>query len=115
MRGRVDGKTVRKDFTQTVQDKGGDKKTQAHATEKMTRSLFGCSTEELYKETGGREGDRTTLPQDAQTAYIVGETAATHRLKATPIEGNRSQKHVQIVDTVEDASKDVKGIFPWNW
>ncbi|NEQ34200.1 MAG: hypothetical protein F6K04_24970 [Leptolyngbya sp. SIO4C5] len=81
----------------------------------MTRSLFGCGTNELYQETKGRRGDRTTLPQDAQSAYIVGETAATHRLKATEIQGSKRQKHEQIVDTVADSTEQVKGIFPWNW
>ncbi|OLP16612.1 hypothetical protein BST81_20670 [Leptolyngbya sp. 'hensonii'] len=115
VRSRVDGATVRKDFTRTIQDKGGDSRTQAHATERMTRRLFGCGTDELYEETEGRRGDRTTLPQDAQSAYIVGETAATHRLKATDIDGNKRERHQQIIDTVEDASEQVKGIFPWNW
>jgi len=81
----------------------------------MTRSLFGCAIDELYATTNGRRGDRTTLPQDAQSAYIVGETAATHRLKGADIQGNKRRKHQQIIDTVEDSSNEVKGIFPWNW
>lgn len=115
VRGRVDGSTIRKDFTQTIKDKGGTERTQAKATERMTRELFDCNTKEIYEQTGGRRGDRTSLPQDAQTAYMVGETAATHRLKATLIEGNQQQKEDQIIDTVAEASKEVKGIFPWNW
>lgn len=115
LRGRVDGASIRKEFTKTIRDKGGDKDTHAESTETMTRSLFGCGTDELYKGTGGRKGDRTTLPHDAQAAYMVGETAASHQLKATPIAGNKQQKHQQIVDTVEDASNRTKGIFPWNW
>jgi hypothetical protein len=115
LRGRVDGGTVRREFTKTISDKGGSKDTHADATETMTRSLFGCGTDDLYQGTGGRKGDRTTLPQDAQTAYIVGETAATHELKATPIAGNKQQKHQQIVDTVENATNKTRGIFPWNW
>ncbi|MDX2098264.1 MAG: hypothetical protein SFW36_10855 [Leptolyngbyaceae cyanobacterium bins.59] len=115
MRSRVDGASIRKDFSATIQEKGGDSRTQAHATERMTRELFGCSTDELYQETQGRRGDRTTLPQDAQSAYIVGEVASTHQLKETDIEGNPQQKHQQIVDTVGETSRRVKGIFPWNW
>lgn len=115
VRSRVDGTILRKDFSRAIQDKGGDSRTQAHATERMNRSLFGCGTDELYQETKGRHGDRTTLPQDAQSAYIVGETAATHRLKATSIEGNQRQKHQLIVETVTNTSERVKSVFPWNW
>jgi hypothetical protein len=115
VRSRVDGATVRKDFTQTIQNKGGDGEAQAQSTEKMTRTIFGCGTKQLYEETQSKKGDRSTLPQDAQTAYIVGETAATHDLKATDIDGNQQQRNQQIVDTVEDSSKKVKGLFPWNW
>lgn len=115
IRERVDGAIVRKEFSKTIKEKGGDDETQAYSTETMTRQIFGCSTEELYKETNARPGRRQTLPQDAQSAYMVGEIAATHKLKATEIGGNRSQQHEQIVDTVEQASREVKGIFPWNW
>lgn len=111
----MDGATVRKDFTQTIQDKGGDSNAQAGATEKMTQILFGCSTSDLYRETSSRKGDRASLPQDAQTAYIVGETAATHDLKATEIQGNQRQRNEQIEATVEESSHKVKGLFPWNW
>ncbi|HEY9658127.1 MAG TPA: hypothetical protein V6C65_06720, partial [Allocoleopsis sp.] len=71
---------VRKNFSRTVDEKGGTDQTQADATETMTRNLFGCSTKELYQGTGGRKGRRETLPHDAQTAYIVGEVVATHDL-----------------------------------
>lgn len=115
LRERVDGAIVRKEFSKTVDEKGGTDETQAYATEAMTREIFGCSTEDLYKETKARPGRRQTLPQDAQTAYIVGEVAATHKLKGTEIGGNQSQKHERIVDTVEQSAREVKGIFPWNW
>jgi alanyl-tRNA synthetase len=80
----------------------------------MTQEIFGCMPDELYAETGGKKGDRSTLPQDAQTAYMVGEVAATHRLKETEIDGNQSQRNAQIVDTVQSSSREVKGLFPWN-
>lgn len=114
VRGRVDGVTVRKDFTQTIKTKGGSNRAYGRATAKMTEELFGCSTDALYEETGAKPGDRSTLPQDAQTAYIVGEVTATHRLKQTDIAGNQQQRDAQIVDTVEDSTRNVKGLFPWN-
>jgi hypothetical protein len=113
VRGRVDGATVRNDFTSTIVDKGGDGQTIARSTNRMTEILFGCKPKELYEGTGGRSGDRSTLPQDAQTAYIVGEVAATHKLKGADIKGNQQQCNEQIVETVEEASEQVQSIFPW--
>lgn len=115
VRRRVDGATIRKEFSREIQNKGGDGRTQADATVKMTQKVFGCNPEDLYHETGGRQGDRASLPVDAQTAYMVAETAATHDLKAKDIEGNKSERHQQIVKTVEESSDKVKGLFPWNW
>lgn len=115
VRGRVDGVTVRKDFTQTIKAKGGSNRAYGRATARMTEELFGCTTDELYEHTGARAGDRSTLPQDAQTAYVVGEVAATHRLKNTEIAGNQQQRDEQVVDTVQESSREVKGLFPWNW
>lgn len=115
VRGRVDGATVRKDFESTIVEKGGNGEAIAKSTDKMTRNIFGCGVNDLYKETGGKKGDRRTLPQDAQSAYIVGETAANHKLKATETGGNQQQKNQQIIDTVDESSKEVRGLFPWNW
>lgn len=115
VRSRVDGATVRKEFSKTIQDKGGSEATQAQATEAMTQELFGCNTKKLYEETGAKRGKRETLPYEAQTAYIVGEAVCTDRLKETPIEGSDSQKHAQIVDVVESTTRnEVKGLFRWN-
>lgn len=105
---------MRKEFTQTIQDKGGNHQAQAQSTERMTEILFGCGTKELYEGTGSRRGDRSSLPQDAQTAYIVGEVAATHQLKDAEITGNQQQRNEQIVGEVETASHSVWGIFRWN-
>jgi len=115
VRGRVDGTTIRKDFTQTIKQKGASNRAHGRATAKMTQELFGCSVDDLYRETGGKMGDRSTLPQDAQTAYMMGEVAATHRLKNTEIGGNQQQRDEQVVDTTAHASQQVKGLFPWNW
>lgn len=60
-------------------------------------------------------GDRSTLPQDVQTAYIVGETVASHDLKAAEVQGNQRQRNEQIEASVEESSEKVKGLFPWNW
>ena len=79
----------------------------------MTRSLFDCNTKELYQGTGAKKGDRSTLPNEAQKAYIVGETVATHDLKAKDIQGSQQQKNLKIVDSVRDSSQKARGLFPW--
>ena len=61
-RERVDGATVRRDFNQAVKDSGGDKEAQAKSTVAMTEELFGCKQKTLYEQTGGKAGDRSTLP-----------------------------------------------------
>jgi len=69
---------------------------------------------DLYRETGGKRGDRTTLPAEAQKAYMVGETVATHDLKqAGKFDGNQQQVNRQIEGTVKDSSKKVRKLFPW--
>jgi len=55
------------------------------------------------------------LPQDVQTAYIVGETVASYNLKAAEVQGNQRQRNEQIEASVEESSEKVKGLFPWNW
>lgn len=79
----------------------------------MTRELFDCEVKDLYEQTGGKKGDRSTLPRDAQTAYGVSETIARHDLNQTDISGNQQQRDTQIVDTVTDSSKRVRKLFPW--
>lgn len=114
IRQRANGLNVRKEFTRKIKDKGGDSLTQATSTEAMTRELFGCSSEELYQGTESQRGKRETLPADAQNAFIVGEVVAGHRLDELETKGNKQQKHHQIVDTVTEASREVKPLFPWN-
>jgi len=55
------------------------------------------------------------LPQDVQTAYIVGETVASYDLKASEVQGNHRQRHERIEASVEESSEKVKRLFPWNW
>ena len=114
IRGRVDGAIIRKDFTRAIQEGGGDDQAQANSTAGMTRELFDCEVRDLYRETGGKRGDRTSLPAEAQKAYMVGETVATHDLKqAGKFDGNQQQVNRQIEDTVVDSSKKVRKLFPW--
>jgi len=80
----------------------------------MTEELFGCQPEELYDGTGSKRGDRSTLSKEAQKAYIVGETVATHNLRSTTIKGStQDDKNAEIADTVRQSSRKTKGLFPW--
>lgn len=87
---RVDGATVRKDLTNTIQGKGGSLKAHRDATIAMSKELFDMKPNELYDATGGKRNDRSTLPKEAQKAFIVGETVANHDLKAKNISGNQA-------------------------
>ncbi|MEO0375701.1 MAG: hypothetical protein AAF329_13950 [Cyanobacteria bacterium P01_A01_bin.17] len=113
---RVDSATVNKDFTQAIQQAGGSGKAYPRAVRAETERLFDCSVDELYEETGGRKGDRSTLPKEAQKAYMVSETLAAHRLNQdlrgnTP--GSQRQKDAQIVETVKDTASNVRKWLPW--
>jgi hypothetical protein len=66
-----------------------------------------------FSVTGAKKGDRSTLPKEAQKAYIVGETVATHDLKVKDIKGSQQQKNLKIVDSVRDSSQKARGLFPW--
>jgi hypothetical protein len=86
---RVDGAIVRKDFSKAIQDKGGDAECQQDSTEALTYEMFDCSSRKLYEETGGLRGKRETLPKEAQKAYLVAETVATHDLQAHQVRGRK--------------------------
>lgn len=80
----------------------------------MTRALFDCEVKDLYRETGAKRGDRSSLPTEAQKAYMVGETVATHDLRQSgQFTGNQQQVNRQIEDTVVDSSRKARKLFPW--
>lgn len=80
----------------------------------MTRELFDCGTKELYDSTGGKPRDRSSLPHEAQKAYIVGETAATHDLKAMgQPSGDTYERDAQIEESVGQSSRKARKLFPW--
>ena len=97
-----------------MQEAGGSRAVYRKGTERMTRELFDCGTGELYESTGGKKGDRSSLPHEAQKAYIVGETAATHDLKVMGrTAGNTSERDAQIVESVGRSSRKARKLFPW--
>lgn len=116
-RKRVDGATVYRRFTQKIKDAGGSDRVYAKTVRAETEALFDCNVEQLYKETGGKQGDRSTLPVEAQEAYIVSEALSTHELAAKQIASSpQSQKVVdqQIVQTVKETATEIRDRWlPW--
>jgi hypothetical protein len=110
---RVDGATVNKDFTKAVKKAGGSNNTYGRAVQAETQELFDCDVDQLYEGTGGRKGDRSTLPKEAQKAYIASETLSTHRLNGTEYKGSRAQKDDEIVEDVRDTANWVRQWLPW--
>lgn len=110
---RVDGAIVNKDFNKAIKDSGGSNTAYGRAVQAETQELFDCDVDQLYKETGGRKGDRSTLPKEAQKAYIVNETLSTHRLNNTQYEGDQRQKDNAIAEDVADTARKVRRWFPW--
>ena len=115
-RERVDSATINKDFTKAIQQAGGSSRAYPRAVRAETEELFDCGVDELYEETGGRKGDRATLPKEAQKAYMVNETISAHRLNHDVRgnnQGSQRQQDDQVVDTVRDTAIHVRKWFPW--
>jgi hypothetical protein len=110
---RVDGVTVLGDFKDAIASKGGDGKTIARAINAETRALFDCEVDELYRETGAKKRDRSTLPKEAQKAYMVSETISTHRINGTEYNGSQKQKNNAMVEDVEDSARTARAWFSW--
>jgi chemotaxis receptor (MCP) glutamine deamidase CheD len=68
----VDGATVYKDFTKSVKAAGGSERLRRakryrvipRAVQAETQELFDCNINELYEDTGGKEGGRSGLALD---------------------------------------------------
>ncbi len=86
------------------------------AAEAETHQLFGCSTDELYKGTGGKKGDRSTLPAPAQEAYAATEVLAKHALNQVAQDnkgGTQGMKDDRVVEVVSDTAGWVRKWLSW--
>lgn len=110
---RVDGATVYKDFQQSMIDKQVSPEGRRKTVAAETQELFDCTIDELYKGTGGKKGDRSSLPKEAQKAYMVNETIATHRIQESEFSGNQKQRDDQATETVRETAKQTRKWFPW--
>ncbi|MGB3693213.1 MAG: hypothetical protein WA865_09445 [Spirulinaceae cyanobacterium] len=104
---------MRKNFTQTIKEKGGSRRCYQDSTEVLTEEVLGCETRKLYEETGAKPGDRSTLPERGQEALMTGEIVATHGLKKKNIFGTQQERNQQIVESVRDSGKKTRKLFPW--
>lgn len=113
---RVDGKTVFNDFTKAVKAAGGSNKAYPQAVRAETQALFDCGVDQLYEETGAKKGHRSTLPKEAQKAYMVSEALSTHQLNQElkgKNQGSQRQKDKRIVDNVQETANTVRKWLPW--
>ena len=116
-RKRVDGATVYKQFSKAVKDSGGSEMAYPRAVTAETQALFDCDVRKLYQATGGKPGDRSTLPIEAQEAYIVNEALSTHELNASQesdASQNQRERDERIVETVKATAQEVRSRWlPW--
>lgn len=115
-RKRVDGAIVNRRFNKAIKDNGGSGTVYRDAVIAETDELFGCSVAELYKATGGKPSDRSTLPQPAQEAYMVNESLTAHELeRMIGTIGGEDQDEVngRIVGLVRQESKTTRKRLPW--
>ena len=112
-RQRVDGTTVRKNFGKVIAEKGGNDEAQRDSTKVLTREVLGVGVRQLYRETGAKLHDRSSLPARAQEALMVGEVVATYDLKEKTIEGEQEERNDAIVASVRDSGRKVRKHFPW--
>jgi len=114
-RRRVDGAIVNRDFRAAIHRSGGSQRAYPRAVIAETEELFDCGVDDLYQATGGRKGDRSTLPEAAQKAYMASEIRATHELDDTEFYNceNNDQIDQRIVSTTREVAKETRRWLPW--
>jgi hypothetical protein len=115
-RKRVDGAIVYKRFTKAIHDSGGSEEVYPDAVSAETLELFDCDVEELYRQTGGKQGRRETLPQPAQEAYMVNESLAANELErqiGTMAGQTQREVNARIVSVAKEQAKQTRKWLPW--
>lgn len=112
---RIDGIKARKDLASAVKNKGGDGECQARVVDIQTEQMFGCDLDTLYEGTGGKKGDRSTLPAEAQKAYQASDSVTAHAINNMPTQkGTQEAKNSKILKKTEQVNKKLSGFFPWH-
>jgi hypothetical protein len=105
---RVDNAVTQKALQSEVHARGGDKLTSKIVNATITSNMLDCSVDQLYRETGGKRGNRATLPAEAQEALMTGDIIARHE-----IVGQDAHGHQQILDAADTGSRKARKLFPW--
>ena len=115
-RHRVDGSIVNRRFNRAIKDNGGAGDVYRDSAISQTQELFDCDVDELYRETGGKRNDRSSLPQPAQEAYMVNESlTATELERMIGTIGGEDQEEVNdaIVGLVRQEAQRTRWRLPW--
>lgn len=113
---RVDGIKARDDLEEAIANKGGNRQCQRQVVEIQTQLVFGCSVDEIYEGSGGKKGNRSTLPDEVQKAYITSDTVTAHAINSLPeASGTQEQDNKLIKEQTREVNQKLAGFFPWNW
>ena len=115
-RKRVDGAIVNRRFNGAIKSNGGAGDVYRDSASAETQELFDCDVFDLYKATGGKMNERSTLPQPAQEAYMVNESLTANELeRLVGTLGGEDQDEVNdaIVGVVRQQSKNTRRWLPW--
>lgn len=86
----------------------------ARGTEAMNRSLFDCTTKELYEQTGATKRKRDTLPAEAQNAMAAAEVQAAADLDEATFEDDGTSSRIKkVVDMSKGAAERTRRYLPW--
>lgn len=115
-RKRSTGATVFRKFTDSIQANGGDADAIIDSVTAETEELFGCDVRSLYRVTGAKRNDRSTLPEIVQRSYIANEALSSfdlERMHGTMGGEDQSEVNAHIVGRVRDVSKKTRKWLPW--
>jgi hypothetical protein len=91
-----------------VEQRGGNQTTQRAVNAIVTIEMLDCTPDELYRATGGKRGNRATVPLEAQEALQTGDIGARHEIIETDAQGD-----AQIKEAAHRGAKRARQLFPW--
>lgn len=107
----VDAAVVNQMLRDSIHQKGGSSDAQRNCSVAVSEELFDMPPKEVYKTTGGKAYDRSTLPPEVQAAWMGAEVVATHTITQTDI---YSSEQGEIDYTLEQTARvSVKGFRRW--
>lgn len=115
-RSRETGSTVFRTFTKAIDANGGDRDAIRQSIAVETQELFDCDVQDLYRETGAKPNDRSTLPAIVQRSYIANEALSAfelERMEGTIGGESQIEANAQIVGRVRDVSQQTRKWLPW--